>query len=172
MTTKFHLAIVGAAAFVFSACNTQETKETKTDLTNARVEIQAMEDAYAAAEKAKDADKVAAYYSDDAMNYNRNEEPTSGKAAIRERVAKRLAADTSGNYNVYKVVDLFGNDNMLVEIGSWKEISPSGSEVDHGHYMSYFEKRDGKWVCVRDMNVTSMPSLQKKPTEQGDRPTP
>ena len=47
---------------------------------------------------------------------------------------------------------------MLVEIGSWTELSPAGAEVNKGHYMSYFQKRDGKYVCVRDMNVTSSPA--------------
>ena len=117
-----------------------------------------MEDAYAAAEKAKDADKIAVYYSDDAISYSRNRMPESGKAAIKESLAKRLAEDTTGNSNVYKVVDLFGEGNMLVEIGSWTELSPAGAEVNKGHYMSYFQKRDGKYVCVRDMNVTSSPS--------------
>ncbi|MDP9229457.1 MAG: nuclear transport factor 2 family protein [Bacteroidota bacterium] len=124
----------------------------------AKSDIQAMEDAYATAEKAKDADAVAVYYSQDAISYSRNEEPTSGNAAIKESIAKRLAKDTTGNYNVYKVVDLFGEGNMLVEIGSWTILNPSGAEVDKGHYMSYFQKRDGKYVCVRDMNVSSNPA--------------
>ena len=117
-----------------------------------------MEDAFAAAEKAKDADKVIVYYSDDAISYSRNRMPEIGKTAIKESLAKRLAEDTTGNTNVYKVVDLFGEGNMLVEIGSWSEISPAGAEVNKGHYMSYFQKRDGKYVCVRDMNVTSNPA--------------
>jgi hypothetical protein len=30
--------------------------------------------------------------------------------------------------------------------------------VNKGHYMSLFQKRDGKYVCIRDMNVTSSPA--------------
>ena len=123
----------------------------------ARVDIQAKEDAFAAAEKAKDAKAVAAYYSDDAVSYNRNQAPISGRASIEESIAKNLAKDSSGNTNVYKVVDLIGDDNMLVEIGSWTKVNPAGVEIDKGHYMSCFQKRDGKFVCVRDMNVTSSP---------------
>src|SRR6185369_11278276 len=70
-----------------------------------KVEIQKMEDSYAAAEKAKDADGVAAYYSDDAISYGRGKEPTAGKAAIKAQTAERLAKDTSGITNVYKIVD-------------------------------------------------------------------
>lgn len=117
-----------------------------------------MEDAFAAGEKAKDADAVAAYYSDDAISYGRNKQPAVGKAAIKQQIAQQIAKDTSGNYNVYKVVDLFGEGNMLVEIGSWTEFNASGGEVDKGHYMSYFQKKDGKYTCVRDMNVSSNPA--------------
>ena len=124
----------------------------------AKTEIQAMEDAFSAAEKAKDADAVAAYYSEDAVNYGRNKPPASGRKAIKESIAQQIAKDTTGNYYVYKVVDLFGEGNMLVEIGSWTEFNPAGTEVDNGHYMSYFQKRDGKYVCVRDMNVSSTPA--------------
>jgi uncharacterized protein (TIGR02246 family) len=158
MRSKFQLTLLFIFfALIFSACTSAPSGEAKPDMDKLKVDIQAMEDAYAAAEKAKDADKVVAYYSDDAISYNRNEEPTSGKAAIRERTAQHLARDTSGNYNVYKVVDLFSEGNMAVEIGSWKVMSPAGTETDKGHYMSFFQKRDGKWVCVRDMNVTSNP---------------
>ena len=158
MRSKFQKAIyIAATALIISSCSNEKVA-TAVDLEKLKPEIQAMEDAYAAAEKAKDADKVVVYYSDDAISYSRNRMPESGKAAIKESLAKRLAADTTGNSNVYKVVDLFGEGNMLVEIGSWTEMSPAGAEVNKGHYMSYFQKRDGKYVCVRDMNVTSSPS--------------
>lgn len=158
MRSKFQKAIYFAAtALIISSCS-DEKGVTTVDLEKVKPEIQAMEDAFAAAEKAKDADKVVAYYSDDAISYSRNRMPDVGKAAIKESIAKRLAEDTTGNTNVYKVVDLFGEGNMLVEIGSWTEMNPAGEEVNKGHYMSYFQKRDGKWVCVRDMNVTSSPA--------------
>ena len=158
MRSKFKLIAVSAiVVFILSGCSSADKLAT-VDIEKVKPEIQAMEDAFAAAEKAKDPDKVAAYYSDDAVSYSRNRMPEVGKAAIRERQAKNLAADTTDNTNVYKVVDLFGEGNMLVEIGSWTEMSPAGTEVNKGHYMSYFQKRDGKYVCVRDMNVTSSPA--------------
>jgi ketosteroid isomerase-like protein len=147
-------------AMYFVSCTQPAETPKSVDLEKLKVEIQAMEDGYAAAEKAKDADGVVAYYSDDAVNYGRNTEPRSGKAAIKERIAETLAKDTTGNSNVYKVVDLFADGNMLVEIGSWSEVNPAGVEVEKGYYMSYFEKRDGKYVCVRDMNVTTKPEKE------------
>ena len=161
MRSKFSTAIfIAVIALLFTGCSNEKAAST-VDLGKLKTDIQALEDAYAAGEKAKDADKVVAYYSDDAISYSRNEEPTSGKAAIKARIAGRLAKDTTGNYNVYKVVDLYAEGDMAVEIGSWTELSPSGTQTDKGHYMSYFQKRDGKYVCVRDMSVTSTPVKAK-----------
>lgn len=163
MRSKFQLAVLFViSAFFFSACSTPAAEPEAIDMDKVKAEIQALEDAYAAAEKAKDADGVAAYYSADAISYGRNEEPASGQAAIKANIAKDLASDTSGNTNVYKVVDIFADGNLLVEIGSWTELSPTGTELNKGHYMSCFQKKDGKYLCVRDMNVASAPVVPKK----------
>jgi len=153
--------LLAFTALILSACTSPEKKEViekeVLDMEKVKVEIQAMEDAYAAGEKAKDADAVAAYYSDDAMSYSRNKQPLSGKAAIRDNIANSIAKDTTGNYNVYKVVDLFAEGNTAVEIGSWTEFDSAGNEKENGNYMSYFQKRDGKYICVRDMSTTTAP---------------
>ena len=122
-----------------------------------RIEIQAMEDAFTAGEKAKDADAVAAYYSDDAISYSRNRTPLSGKAAITVSISNNMAKDTLGNYSVYKLVDVFAEGNTAIEVGSWVSFDASGKEVDNGNFMSYFQKRDGKYLCVRDMSTTASP---------------
>ena len=143
-------------ALVLSACATTE-KEEVLDMAKVQAEIQALEDAYAAGEKAKDADAVAAYYANDAISYTRNKQPLSGKKAIRDNIANSIAKDTTENYNVYKVVDIFAEGNSAVEIGSWTEFDSSGKETENGNYMSFFQKRDGKYICVRDMSVTTSP---------------
>lgn len=158
MKMKFnHTTLFGALTLLFASCSqpAETPKAESIDMDKLKVEIQAMEDAYAAAEKAKDADGVVAYYSDDANSYGRNNEPTMGKAAIRDSTKARMEKDTTNSVNVYKVVDLFAAGNMAVEIGSWTELNAAGDATSKGYYMSYFEKRDGKYLCVRDMNVTT-----------------
>jgi uncharacterized protein (TIGR02246 family) len=143
---------------IFMACSPREEKTPAVDMEKAKTEIQALENTYAAAELAKDAAGVAAYYAEDAVSYNRNKEPTIGRAAIQERIAKRIAADTSGNKPTYTVVDIFADGNQLVEIGSFLQANLAGLPADKGYYMSCFEKRDGKYQCVRDMGVTTLPA--------------
>ncbi len=159
MKRKFQLTLAAAIfAMFFTACSTPAAEAPKpVDTDKIKVEIQAMEDAFAKAEKDKNADGVVAYYSDDAISYNRNMPPSVGKAAIKEKVEKQIAKDTAGLTHVYKVVDLFAEGNMVTEVGSFSNLNAAGVEVDKGFYMSCFEKRDGKYVCVRDMSVTTMP---------------
>lgn len=153
-----------AVVVLFAACSGPAPAPTPAaiDMEAVKTEIQAMEDAYSAAETAKDADAVAAYYSADAISYSRNKEPLSGRDAIRNSIAERLAKDTSGTVNVYKIVDLWAEGDLAVEIGSWQENTPAGVEVEHGHYMSIFKKVDGKYSCIRDMNVTAKPLPEVK----------
>lgn len=169
MRIKFQSSVLlGMAALFFSACSTAPTETKAVDMAKLKVDIQAMEDAFAAGEKAKDAAAVAAYYADDATSYPRGKAPQVGNAAIKEGIAKSIAEDTTGTYNVYKVVDLFAEGNMVVEIGSWTRMNAAGATVDNGHYMSYFQNRNGKYVCVRDMSVTSnapKPAMEVKKAE-------
>lgn len=151
--------IMAVTVLIFSACSTPEEKESL-DMEAVKSEIQAMEDAYAAGEKAKDADAVAAYYSDDVISYSRNKQPISGKVSLRKSIAENIEKDTTDNYSVYKVVDLFAEGNTAVEIGSWTDFDASGKELENGYYMSYFQKRDGKYVCVRDMTTTTSPVVK------------
>jgi ketosteroid isomerase-like protein len=148
--------ILAGTLFILSACATTE-KEEALDMEKVRIEIQAMEDAFTAGEKAKDADAVAAYYSDDAISYSRNSTPLSGKAAITASISNNMAKDTLGNYSVYKLVAVFAEENTAIEVGSWVQFDASGKEVDNGNFMSYFQKRDGKYLCVRDMSTTTSP---------------
>jgi ketosteroid isomerase-like protein len=148
--------ILVGTLLILSACATAE-KEEALDMEKVKIEIQAMEDAFTAGEKAKDADAVAAYYSDDAISYSRNSTPLSGKAAITANISNNMAKDTLGNYSVYKLVNVFAEGDTAIEVGSWVQFNASGKEVDNGNFMSYFQKRNGKYLCVRDMSTTTSP---------------
>jgi ketosteroid isomerase-like protein len=148
------LGFLAVAALILTASTTMG-KEVALDMDVVKAEIQAMEDAYAAGEKAKDADAIADYYGENAISYGQNNQPIKGKKAIRANMADRLAKDTTGTYNLYKVVDIFAAGDGVIEIGSWTELDAAGSEVDNGNYMSYFEKQNGQYKCVRDMSTAA-----------------
>jgi len=153
-------AFFGMCAIIIASCTQPQPANTPPaaiDMDQLKKEIQAMEDGFAAAEKMKDADAVAAYYSEDAVSYHRAQDPSIGRNAIRDRIASRMATDSSGNQNVYKVVDLYADGDLAVEIGSWTEVKPDSTENDKGFYLSVFQKKDGKYSCIRDMSVSTKP---------------
>lgn len=156
--TQFLPFFAIAALFMASCSNTTQAPEAALNLDSVKAEIQKLEDAYAAGDKAKDADAIVAYYSDDAISYSSNEEPSVGKAAIKERIAARIAKEVAGQAYAYTLVDVFAEGKQAVEVGTWTTTDSAGKEVDKGHYMSVFEKRDGKYICIRDMSVSSMPA--------------
>ncbi|MBK9271402.1 MAG: nuclear transport factor 2 family protein [Saprospiraceae bacterium] len=153
------LNLAGAILVLLSSCaKPAETPAAASiDMDALKTEIQAMEDGFAAGEKAKDAEAVAAYYSEDAVSYHKGNDPIVGRSAIKERIASRMAADSSGNQNVYKIVDLFADGDLAVEIGSWTEVAPDSTEKDKGYYLSVFKKKDGKYQCIRDMSISTTP---------------
>ena len=152
------IAFFAMAVFFLASCNkSSKAPEAALNMDSVKVEIQKLEDAYAAGDKAKDADAIVAYYSDDAISYHPNEIPSVGKAAIKARIADRISKETPGQLYAYTVVDIFAEGKQAVEVGTYSTTDPAGKEVDKGHYMAMFEKRDGKYICIRDMSVSSMP---------------
>lgn len=78
-TSQFSFLFAVLAAFTFLLVSCQPAKP---DLAKIKPEIQAMEDAYAAGLKAKDANAVIAYYADDAVSMVNNGPVASGHDAL------------------------------------------------------------------------------------------
>ena len=120
-------------------------------------EIQAKEDEFAATYNAGVLKNIG-YYADDATSFYQNRAPLVGKKAIVEF----LAGDLNSNSNKisFKTNEVFvSNDgNLVVEIGYFKVVDSTNTPVNTGHYMSLFEKRNGKYVTVRDMSASDMPA--------------
>jgi ketosteroid isomerase-like protein len=142
------------------ACNSNTEKEKPeavvVDKEQILAEIQAKEDEFAATYNAGVMKNIG-YYADDAVTFYQNRAPLVGKAAIVEF----LKSDLSSNNNtiLFKTNEVFvSNDgNQVVEIGNYKVIDSTKTTINTGNYMSLFEKRNGKYVCVRDMSASVMP---------------
>ena len=146
---------------LFFACNDKQS-ETATvkeepavviDKEQIKREIQAKEDEYAATYNSGVLKEIG-YYADDATTYYQNRAPLVGKNAIVEFLQSDLQSNS--NKISFKTNEVFvSNDgNMVVEIGYFKVVDSTNKEVNSGHYMSLFEKRNGKYVAVRDMSAS------------------
>ena len=70
-----------------------------------------------------------------------------------------LNSTTESNKISFTTNEVFvSNDgNQVVEIGYYKVVDSTNTAVNTGNYMVLFEKRNGKYVCVRDMSASDMP---------------
>lgn len=152
---------LGIMTAVVIAC--QPKKEgaeaaTAVDKEQIKTEIQAMETAFADAMNAKNLEGIV-YYADDAVSFGQNKAPLVGIDAINKSFKEEASSMEAGNKISYTVNDVFpsADGNQVVELGSYKVADSSGTAKYSGNYMTLFEKRDGKYVCIRDMSASDMP---------------
>ena len=142
---------------IMISCNSakQETAATSIDKEQIKKEIQAKEDAFAELYNTGQLKDIG-YYADDATTFLQNRPALVGKEAIVEF----LKSDISSNSNKisFKTNEVFvSNDgNMVVEIGHFIVVDSTNTGINRGNYMSLFEKRNGKYVCVRDMSASDV----------------
>ncbi len=130
------------------------------DLTKVKADLQVMENAFAAALKAKDADAVVVYYADNAVSMPNNHTTVTGKPAILNRIKEEIAKDTTGTTMVFEVQDVMAAGDYFIEIGKSTGTDAKG-KMTTGKWISIFQKRDGKYVCVRDIFNNDAPSETK-----------
>lgn len=151
--------LLGGIATLLLACNsnTEKPESMATDKEKIKQEIQAKEDSFAALYNSGETRSIG-YYADDAITYFQNRPPLVGKPAIVEFLKSDLASNT--NTISFKTNEVFpSNDgNMVVEIGYYKVTDSTNTLINSGNYMVLFEKRDGRYVCLRDMSASDLPA--------------
>jgi ketosteroid isomerase-like protein len=149
-------------SFVLSliiACNPKNTEPVAVDKEEIKKEIQAKEDGFAEVFNTRELKNIG-YYADDATSFSQNREPLVGKNAIVEYLKDNMDSIPASHKISFVTNEVFvSNDgNQVVEIGYFKVVDDSDNTiVNSGNYMSLFEKRNGKYVCVRDISVSDIP---------------
>ena len=126
------------------------------DMVKIKADIQALENAWATADNARDATALAAFYADDAVSMMNNKPMIMGKAAIQKDIEVSMAKRVKGSMASYEILDVFGDENTVTEVGKTTIKDASGKVTYTGKYMAIWEKRDGKNVCVRDISNDDM----------------
>ncbi len=155
MKRTFLLLMLLAPVLLFlPSCEQHESEEHEhaeaIDMEAVKAEIGAMEAAYAVADNAKDADGVVAYYADDAQSLAYNAPTDVGKEAIKASVMKGFENDTMGYTISFEVTGVWAAGDYATETGTSKTVDKDGNVVRSGKYMTLFEKRDGKYLAIRD----------------------
>jgi ketosteroid isomerase-like protein len=144
-----------AIVTLFLACNQREEAKNGTptvDKDQVKAEIQALENNFALIYNTRNADSLT-YYADNAVSYLVGRKPLVGKAAIHKFIQNELMDFPKGAKILFETVEVHvANDGKYVfEVGAYKQVDSTGATLQSGHYFSLFEKRDGKYYCIRDM---------------------
>ena len=151
--------LLSGTLMLMISCNSkQETSATTTTVDKEQIkkEIQAKEDAFAELYNTGELKNIG-YYADDATTFFQNRPPLVGREAIVEFYKSAITSTTNRISFTSKDIFISNDGNQVVEIGYFKVVDSTNNPVNSGNYMSLFEKRDGKYVCVRDMSASDMP---------------
>ncbi len=145
-------ALLFSALLSLVACNTKKAESSlpAIDKEQIKKEIQAKEDEFAALFNSGEMKHIG-YYADDAISFSQNKPALVGKAAIIEYYRANLDSLSQNKISF--------TTNEVVEIGYYKLVDPADAIVNSGNYISIFEKRDGKYVCIRDMSTSDLPLI-------------
>jgi len=140
------------------ACNTKkaDTVIPVIDKEQVKKEIQAREDAFAELYN-KGEVKDIGYYAEDAVTFYQNKAPLVGKEAIVEFLKSDLVSNTDKISFITNEVFVSSDGIQVIEIGSYTVVDSANIAINTGNYMSLFEKRNGIYVCLRDMSASDMP---------------
>lgn len=153
---RFSLVLIASALLYLSSCKpvgegSVTADVNKADLTQVKAEIQEVENAWAAAQNAKDINALMALYADDAVSMPDGAPTLRGKAAIQARQADEFAKAPEGLSNTYTVEEVFSDGDVVTEIGNGVTKDASGAVVRTGKYIAIWKKTDGKYLCIREI---------------------
>lgn len=163
--TNSYLISICLAAYLFSAnsCNTSTDKSitknedtstqmlTHPDMTKVKTEIQAIATKWADAENARDVKAVLEFYADDAIRMPNNLPMISGKVNILKSLEDEMATTPKGAMITIESLGVFGNEIDVIDYGKTTLKDSTGKIIYTGKYLTYWQKRNGKYVAVRDM---------------------
>ena len=151
-----------SCALLFASCQEAEKKETpaqtttaaepaKPDLAQIRSEIVAIENAWAIAQNTKDVNALMAMYAEDAVIMPDGEPMVSGKAAIQKKLEADFTKPSTYASIAFETLDVYAQGNEATEVGKTMYKDAAGKTIGAGKYIAVYEKRDGKYLCIREI---------------------
>jgi ketosteroid isomerase-like protein len=146
------------AVSLLISCSPKETEPAVIDTEQIKKEIQAKENEFADTYNSREIKRIG-YYAEDAISFSQNKPPLVGREAIAGYLIEGLSSFNKNNKISFTTneVHVSNDGNQVVEIGSYKVVDSTNTAINTGNYMSLFVKRDGKYVCLRDMSTSDLP---------------
>jgi len=125
---------------------------THPDMAKVKTEIQAIATKWADAENARDAKTVSTFYADDATRLVNGRPMISGKTNILKSLEEELANTPKGSTISIETLEVFGNEQDVIEVGRLTQKDSTGKIFYQGKYMTFWQNRNGKYLAMRDMS--------------------
>jgi uncharacterized protein (TIGR02246 family) len=157
MKRRWSIAVfAGCCLGLFALLGTQSASDNRSSEEEA---VRAVNQAWFKAYTSGNINSLVALYADDAVVSNPGAQPARGQAAIREALTRDLAESREAGMtlNPNPTTEMGISGDMAWEWGSFSAVDKSGATADRGKYLSVLEKRNGKWLIVRDMWNSDMP---------------
>lgn len=116
---------------------------------------------------AGDVEALVALYSEDAAVNPPGTPQVRGHAAMREFFAKDTASakEAGVTMNLNPQRDSGVSGDLAWESGTFTAVDKSGATIDAGKYVTVLQKKDGKWLIVRDTWNSDRPPAPPPPVE-------
>ena len=167
-TTQVSLLLILILMSLFAACQTAGSDTRAAD----EATLRNLDAEWSKAAAAKDLEKTASYYTDDALILPPNMPAIQGKQQARAMWQGMFSVPGFGGGWKATKVEVARSGDLGYVTGAYElsETDASGKPmVDKGKYLEIWKKQaDGSWKCVADMFNTDLPSM----ASAGDRPTP
>jgi ketosteroid isomerase-like protein len=166
MKNKIINYIVFMAILSFVVGCKPKTEEVVIDKEQIKEEIQSMENKMA--EMYNNRELIGEeYYASDASSFSQNKPPLVGKEAIDNSIKEDLKSFQKGNQIAFVANEVYpsSDGNQVVEVGSYRVSDSTSTAIYTGNYMAFFEKREGKYVCIRDMAASDRPKIEIAKTD-------
>lgn len=158
------------ALLLTTACEPKTATETHTADTRAADEstLKNLDNEWSKAASAKDADKTASYYSDDAQVLPPNSPVIHGKAGARAMWQSMFNTPGFGGGWKATKAEVAKSGDLGYTSGTYEmnETDAAGKpKTDKGKYLAVWKKQaDGNWKCVVDMFSSDLPIAGAPPT--------
>ncbi len=110
-----------------------------------------MENAWAAAQNAKDINALMAMYAVDAVSMPDGEPMLTDKAAIQKKQEMDFAAPANFSSIAFETLDVYAQGDVATEVGKTMYKDAAGKVTGSGKYIAVFEKQNGKYLCIREI---------------------
>jgi uncharacterized protein (TIGR02246 family) len=140
---------------LFTGCNSAKESKPAFDMAAARKDVEDGNKAFCDALGKGDSVGLANLYTTDAKFMEPNAPTSVGRSNIQHSMAGYINAGVTKLS--LTMVNLSGDENVLVQDEEWTLADKDGKAVDHGKGIVTYKKEDGKWKIFLDCFNSDVP---------------